>query len=96
MKNFLTLLAAIASLSAYTLVGVHAACATCPKTMSGGWGWLFLFDPGDAYRQGRYQKNRKGASLWCYYDSNANLNTDRSSAGCGGGAKKTSTCPKGC
>ncbi|KAF8835695.1 hypothetical protein BDN67DRAFT_404036 [Paxillus ammoniavirescens] len=35
MKTFLTLLAAIASLSAYTLVGVHANCALCPTTIEG-------------------------------------------------------------
>ncbi|KIK76428.1 hypothetical protein PAXRUDRAFT_429621 [Paxillus rubicundulus Ve08.2h10] len=35
MKTFLTLLAAIISLSAYTLVGVHAKCAICPKTVAG-------------------------------------------------------------
>ncbi|KIK73144.1 hypothetical protein PAXRUDRAFT_836315 [Paxillus rubicundulus Ve08.2h10] len=32
MKTFLTLLAAMTSLSAYTLVGVHATCATCPPS----------------------------------------------------------------
>ncbi|KAF8838664.1 hypothetical protein BDN67DRAFT_971213 [Paxillus ammoniavirescens] len=36
MKTFLTLLAVITSLSAYTLVGVHAGCAHCPKTLSSG------------------------------------------------------------
>ncbi|KIK76366.1 hypothetical protein PAXRUDRAFT_436288 [Paxillus rubicundulus Ve08.2h10] len=36
MKTFLTLLAAIASLSAYTLVGVHALkCAICPSSLRG-------------------------------------------------------------
>ncbi|KAF8837185.1 hypothetical protein BDN67DRAFT_973287 [Paxillus ammoniavirescens] len=35
MKTFLTLLAAITSLSAYTLVGVHAGCAICPTSLSG-------------------------------------------------------------
>ncbi|KAF8838354.1 hypothetical protein BDN67DRAFT_971632 [Paxillus ammoniavirescens] len=31
MKTFLTLLAVVTSLSAYTLVGVHASCAVCPQ-----------------------------------------------------------------
>ncbi|KAF8835379.1 hypothetical protein BDN67DRAFT_975356, partial [Paxillus ammoniavirescens] len=37
MQFFLTLLASIASLSAYTLVGVHAltACTTCPSSIGG-------------------------------------------------------------
>ncbi|KIJ15162.1 hypothetical protein PAXINDRAFT_169327 [Paxillus involutus ATCC 200175] len=35
MKTFLTLLAAITSLSAYTLVGVHATCAICPPSTGG-------------------------------------------------------------
>ncbi|KAF8839971.1 hypothetical protein BDN67DRAFT_981380 [Paxillus ammoniavirescens] len=37
MQFFLTLLASIASLSAYTLVGVHAltACTTCPSSVAG-------------------------------------------------------------
>jgi hypothetical protein len=76
MKTFLTLLAAIISLSAYTLVGVHATCAICPTSMNSVGSWpahalrttvsllasespshqLFLFDPGDAYRQSRYSK----------------------------------------
>ncbi|KIJ11536.1 hypothetical protein PAXINDRAFT_15637 [Paxillus involutus ATCC 200175] len=35
--QFLTLLASIASLSAYTLVGVHArVCAVCPSEVNGG------------------------------------------------------------
>ncbi|KIK90685.1 hypothetical protein PAXRUDRAFT_831479 [Paxillus rubicundulus Ve08.2h10] len=34
MKTFLTLLAAITSLSAYTLVGVHG-CVTCPDHLKG-------------------------------------------------------------
>ncbi|KAF8837439.1 hypothetical protein BDN67DRAFT_983246 [Paxillus ammoniavirescens] len=40
MKTFLTLLAAITSLSAYTLECVHAevVCAICPDTMGGGFG----------------------------------------------------------
>ncbi|KAF8838195.1 hypothetical protein BDN67DRAFT_971883 [Paxillus ammoniavirescens] len=33
MKAFLTLLVAITSLSAHTLVGVHAKCAACPTTL---------------------------------------------------------------
>ncbi|KIK79849.1 hypothetical protein PAXRUDRAFT_160148 [Paxillus rubicundulus Ve08.2h10] len=51
MKTVLSLLAIITSLSAYTLVCVHAKCAMCPSTM---YGW-FLFDPGGAYCQSRYQ-----------------------------------------
>ncbi|KIK74032.1 hypothetical protein PAXRUDRAFT_836090 [Paxillus rubicundulus Ve08.2h10] len=34
MRTFLTL-AAITSLSAYTLVGVHAKCAICPSKVDG-------------------------------------------------------------
>ncbi|KIK93791.1 hypothetical protein PAXRUDRAFT_828617 [Paxillus rubicundulus Ve08.2h10] len=34
MKTFLTLLAGIISLSAYTLLGVHAKCAICPYTVN--------------------------------------------------------------
>jgi len=37
MQFFLTLLASIASLSAYTLVGVHAVCALCPSNVAGEW-----------------------------------------------------------
>ncbi|KIK78066.1 hypothetical protein PAXRUDRAFT_775000 [Paxillus rubicundulus Ve08.2h10] len=33
MKTFFTLLATIISLSAYTIVGVHANCTICPKTV---------------------------------------------------------------
>jgi hypothetical protein len=36
MKTFLTLLAAITYLSAYTLVGVYAKCAICPTSTGGG------------------------------------------------------------
>jgi hypothetical protein len=36
MKTFLTLLAAITSLSAYTFVGVHAECAICPDVLQSG------------------------------------------------------------
>ncbi|KIK73842.1 hypothetical protein PAXRUDRAFT_167493 [Paxillus rubicundulus Ve08.2h10] len=35
MKTFFTLLATIMSLSAYTIVGVHANCAICPKAVGG-------------------------------------------------------------
>ncbi|KIJ07702.1 hypothetical protein PAXINDRAFT_173343 [Paxillus involutus ATCC 200175] len=35
MKAFLTLLAVITSLSAYTLAGVHAKCAYCPDILNG-------------------------------------------------------------
>ncbi|KAF8839580.1 hypothetical protein BDN67DRAFT_969786 [Paxillus ammoniavirescens] len=35
MKTFLTLLAAITYLSAYTLVGVHATCAVCTPAVDG-------------------------------------------------------------
>ncbi|KIK73866.1 hypothetical protein PAXRUDRAFT_836140 [Paxillus rubicundulus Ve08.2h10] len=37
MQFFLTLLASIASLSAYNLVGVHAVCALCPDEVIGEW-----------------------------------------------------------
>ncbi|KAF8833260.1 hypothetical protein BDN67DRAFT_790629 [Paxillus ammoniavirescens] len=38
MQFFSTLLASIASLSAYTLVGVHAGfCAYCPADVAGEW-----------------------------------------------------------
>ncbi|KAF8838082.1 hypothetical protein BDN67DRAFT_126719 [Paxillus ammoniavirescens] len=35
MRFFLTLLASIASLSTYTLMGVHAECAVCPPKVEG-------------------------------------------------------------
>ncbi|KAF8839204.1 hypothetical protein BDN67DRAFT_970427 [Paxillus ammoniavirescens] len=35
MKTFLTLLTAIAPLSAHTLVGVRAKCAICPSSVGG-------------------------------------------------------------
>ncbi|KIK75034.1 hypothetical protein PAXRUDRAFT_835174 [Paxillus rubicundulus Ve08.2h10] len=34
MKTLLTILATIASLSVYTLVGVHAKCGACPSSLS--------------------------------------------------------------
>ncbi|KAF8838665.1 hypothetical protein BDN67DRAFT_971217 [Paxillus ammoniavirescens] len=40
MKTFLTLLAVITSLSAYTLVGVHAECPNCPKALGLSVTWL--------------------------------------------------------
>ncbi|KAF8834065.1 hypothetical protein BDN67DRAFT_976263, partial [Paxillus ammoniavirescens] len=79
MKNFLTLLAAITSLSAYTLVGVHAMCAVCPKSMSSsGLKSQCLTNGGERTRCQYPIKNTK-AFLWCYFDSEGTLDSDQSS-----------------
>ncbi|KAF8837116.1 hypothetical protein BDN67DRAFT_230463 [Paxillus ammoniavirescens] len=96
MKTFLTLLVAITSLSAYTLVGVHAGCAICPETMF-GWGLSSQCVPtgGDITRC-EYQEHGTGSSLWCYFDSNGTLDISASSYYCSGGAETRNTCPNDC
>ncbi|KIK80162.1 hypothetical protein PAXRUDRAFT_159379 [Paxillus rubicundulus Ve08.2h10] len=71
MKSFLTLFAAIISLGAYTLVGVHAGCAVCP-TPSHEAGFKFrdqCITDGITTQCSRYQNNGpNGSFLYCYYN----------------------------
>ncbi|KIJ10725.1 hypothetical protein PAXINDRAFT_172082 [Paxillus involutus ATCC 200175] len=64
MKTFLTLLAAITSLSAYTLVGVHALCPICPNTMNDV--GLYNHCTLNGISQNRY-KTPEGFVLSCSY-----------------------------
>ncbi|KAF8835693.1 hypothetical protein BDN67DRAFT_974997 [Paxillus ammoniavirescens] len=69
MKTFLTLLAAITSLSAYTLVGVHANCAVCPTSIDGRQlANRCIDEAGTTICQ--YEKQSK-SSRHCYYKNGA-------------------------
>ncbi|KIK77090.1 hypothetical protein PAXRUDRAFT_835120 [Paxillus rubicundulus Ve08.2h10] len=90
MKTFVTLLATLASLSAYTIVGVHAQCITCRSSMDGA----ALHDTcitGDVTTC-EYE-NQAGLSFYCYYDSQGSLR-DHSNPSCvkNVGTSKGPTC----
>ncbi|KIJ04982.1 hypothetical protein PAXINDRAFT_21738 [Paxillus involutus ATCC 200175] len=108
MKTFLTLLVAITSLSAYTLVGVHAKtkCATCPETVNNGSDGLedSCYQNSGAYRQNRYGSKTGPEGFRCYYNVRTRLHTafqfdltvEFSSLQTNGGMNKGSNgaCPK--
>ncbi|KIK73545.1 hypothetical protein PAXRUDRAFT_178145 [Paxillus rubicundulus Ve08.2h10] len=70
MKTSLTRLIVTISLSAYTLVGVHAKCPLCPASV-GGVALTKRCTNSGTYRQSRYQKLPVGPGGWirhCEYD----------------------------
>ncbi|KIK96524.1 hypothetical protein PAXRUDRAFT_138237 [Paxillus rubicundulus Ve08.2h10] len=69
MKTFLTLLVAITSLSASTLVGVHAECAVCPPTLGDAAPYTACTQDGIT-ACGRYKKTG-GSKVRCYYNVRA-------------------------
>ncbi|KIK72310.1 hypothetical protein PAXRUDRAFT_836488 [Paxillus rubicundulus Ve08.2h10] len=77
MKTFLTLLATIISLSAYTLVGVRAKCPICPGSVAGtALGNQCTFNGITACQ---YPNDHVGAvrnPIYCYYNENGSLDKD--------------------
>ncbi|KIK80634.1 hypothetical protein PAXRUDRAFT_833411 [Paxillus rubicundulus Ve08.2h10] len=79
MKTFLTLLAVITYLNAYTLVGVHAKCAICPSS----WGdvWLRSRCTRNGTTNCVYQQ--KGAlDISCHYNDKGSLLNESSHQWC--------------
>ncbi|KAF8840008.1 hypothetical protein BDN67DRAFT_676803 [Paxillus ammoniavirescens] len=92
MKTFLTLLTAITSLSAYTLVGVHAKCPNCPAAV-GGVNLHYKCTIADTTTC-QYQKTgRMIKNLSCYYSTNGSLNSG-SDASCPKTVQTGNTCPQ--
>ncbi|KIK80880.1 hypothetical protein PAXRUDRAFT_833259 [Paxillus rubicundulus Ve08.2h10] len=70
MQSFLMLIASIASLSAYTLVGVHAnslLCAVCPSKVAGEWLTSRCIDD-----QGNTICHYQDGETRCFYDGHGN------------------------
>ncbi|KAF8837541.1 hypothetical protein BDN67DRAFT_181841 [Paxillus ammoniavirescens] len=91
MKAFFTLLTAITSLSAYTLVGVHAVnkCSTCPTSTGGVPVWSACVD----HTGVNHCEYRNGAvTLYCYYSSNGSR-TSSSHQSCPKKMDTTNVCP---
>ncbi|KAF8836380.1 hypothetical protein BDN67DRAFT_1014748 [Paxillus ammoniavirescens] len=70
MKTFLTLLTAITSLSAYTLMGVHAGCPICLTSVGGAaFRNRCTVNGLTACQYQVMEKNKPpGAVIYCYYD----------------------------
>ncbi|KAF8837250.1 hypothetical protein BDN67DRAFT_973233 [Paxillus ammoniavirescens] len=93
MKTFLTLLTVITSLSAYTLVGVHARCPNCPATVGGVKLTSKCISGGTT--SCKYKTNvRMSPDLACSYNNLGYLN-DGSDTPCAKYVKMGTTCP-GC
>ncbi|KIK91550.1 hypothetical protein PAXRUDRAFT_830750 [Paxillus rubicundulus Ve08.2h10] len=66
MKTFLTLLAFVTSLSAYTFVGVHAAsCAICPLTTAN----IKLVSKCTSHGITTCMYKKTGLTFFCSYDN---------------------------
>ncbi|KIK80451.1 hypothetical protein PAXRUDRAFT_833520 [Paxillus rubicundulus Ve08.2h10] len=92
MKNLLTLLAAMTSLSAYTLVGVHATCAACPPSLGNLASTIRCVD-----NKGITFCNYEKAGITsrhCYYNNKGEIQI-HSNALCQGKVQ-TTTCPSLC
>ncbi|KAF8835380.1 hypothetical protein BDN67DRAFT_975362 [Paxillus ammoniavirescens] len=95
MQFFLALLASIASLSAYTLVGVHALadCTTCPSS-AGGLALVSRCVDGKSITHCHYDRNRfMLKSTFCNYDNQGNLHANSKGTSCPSKAAKDT---KGC
>ncbi|KAF8837171.1 hypothetical protein BDN67DRAFT_228853 [Paxillus ammoniavirescens] len=80
--QFLTLLVSIASLSAYTLAGVHAQCVSCPSKVSNqpSSGRCQDKSGGTHCLYGGAQSNP--VKLHCYYDNKGKLSSASANTNC--------------
>ncbi|KIK76624.1 hypothetical protein PAXRUDRAFT_832665 [Paxillus rubicundulus Ve08.2h10] len=91
MKTFLTLLAAITSLSAYTLVGVHATmkCSLCPPSTGGVPVYSACTNNKNVTN---CQYRIRALTLHCYYNDNGSL-AGGSHSSCPGNMGTSNICP---
>ncbi|KIK76122.1 hypothetical protein PAXRUDRAFT_835448 [Paxillus rubicundulus Ve08.2h10] len=88
MKTFLTVLAAITSLSACTLMGVHAKCALCPSIKGGQlWSTQCVANHNSAC----LYKRTDESLVYCYYNMDGAM-----SGGSHGWCPQTTQTDAGC